>query len=893
MSSGGSPPNDSTPKSSGVVRTTRQAPAEPVLVKRLKTGLSDRPEAQFGASQFPDSPVSSDLITHNLVMPSFLKRGHFDPLSMHPAEKFAWTLLHNERLSAEDLVQLFDLLPHERSPRAAEGVSFGSGAYVHFGTAGLRNNAKVFPLSTMCFALWLRHVKLLNMFTSCVVFDDNKAELHRDLRNSPLSNLIVPLTRFRGGLLWVEGEGTEERTFGKQKITGVPVHWAGGAIVLAAGERAHCVLPWSGRRLVLVGFNIRFAERLARADRRFLLTLGFPLDRTALSNLRAPPSPDPPDRPEPAATSTPLSPLQPSRAVPLFIELCAGSALLSAAARDRGYSILPVDWGGNKHRSFAHTLQLDLRKESTWTFVKRVFDSRRVVWVHVAPPCGTASRARGIGAGPKPLRSMTQPWGLSSLCEGDRARVDSANAIYKQCADFCSWMLNCQPATGFTVENPLHSWLWHLPPFQALLQKCALVSFDACLHGSRRNKATALLTNIEGVGVLSGPCPGCPSHEPWGRTTDGYATSVEAAYPRLLCDRILQCVDVFAAATDAAPTPQAVTPLAEARAAAQKQPRGRRFAPIISEFSHTVSVQAPCPPVLDQKNCLTAVWHKVPSGSKLLRVSVERGGKDTRASLSQSLEETDPSEQAERFFVFGVFRSPETFLREACLLKHPFDVARALPDCMVKALFKILVDGPVSVIRTRLEKLKLWRSWAEELAPAEAKLRENMAPSVKQVLGGKRTLLLNKIAASLDWPDHELHRDLSRGFKLTGYLRPTGIFQPDEKPAYSTEQDFWDGAAVLRSSLWDKVEGQVEPEYSQALWDLTLEEADKLGKGWLEGPLSRDQLDDLFPEGWSPCRRFAVWQGKWRPIDDFSECGINACFGCFERISLKALDEIT
>ena len=30
-----------------------------------------------------------------------------------------------------------------------------------------------------------------------------------------------------------------------------------------------------------------------------------------------------------------------------------------------------------------------------------------------------------------------------------------------------------------------------------------------------------------------------------------------------------------------------------------------------------------------------------------------------------------------------------------------------------------------------------------------------------------------------------------------------------------------------------------------------------------------------------------------RPIDDFSECGINACFGCFERISLKALDEIT
>ena len=41
-----------------------------------------------------------------------------------------------------------------------------------------------------------------------------------------------------------------------------------------------------------------------------------------------------------------------------------------------------------------------------------------------------------------------------------------------------------------------------------------------------------------------------------------------------------------------------------------------------------------------------------------------------------------------------------------------------------------------------------------------------------------------------------------------------------------------------------------------------------------------------------PCRRFAVWQGKWRPIDDFSENGVNACFECFEKVSLKALDEV-
>ena len=41
-----------------------------------------------------------------------------------------------------------------------------------------------------------------------------------------------------------------------------------------------------------------------------------------------------------------------------------------------------------------------------------------------------------------------------------------------------------------------------------------------------------------------------------------------------------------------------------------------------------------------------------------------------------------------------------------------------------------------------------------------------------------------------------------------------------------------------------------------------------------------------------PCRRFAVWQNKWRPIDDLSVSGLNATFGCHEKILLRALDEV-
>ena len=67
-----------------------------------------------------------------------------------------------------------------------------------------------------------------------------------------------------------------------------------------------------------------------------------------------------------------------------------------------------------------------------------------------------------------------------------------------------------------------------------------------------------------------------------------------------------------------------------------------------------------------------------------------------------------------------------------------------------------------------------------------------------------------------------------------------------------------------------------------------MEESHQQGKGWLVGH-SADP-------SWIPCSQKADRLASglpWRPIDDFSECGVNACFGCFERISLKALDEIT
>ena len=96
---------------------------------------------------------------------------------------------------------------------------------------------------------------------------------------------------------------------------------------------------------------------------------------------------------------------------PLFIETC-GCALLSAAKM--GFDVLPIDFQGNKHRSFVHVVELDLRRRSTWDFMEYLIVTRQPFNFHGAPPCGTASRARDIPLldeqlGSPPLRSGEFP----------------------------------------------------------------------------------------------------------------------------------------------------------------------------------------------------------------------------------------------------------------------------------------------------------------------------------------------------------------------------------------------------------------------------------------------------------------------------------------------------
>ena len=203
---------------------------------------------------------------------------------------------------------------------------------------------------------------------------------------------------------------------------------------------------------------------------------------------------------------------QPSRSC-FTLELCCGSAGLSAKLKRVGFSTVAVDHPSNQHTPKVACLHMDLTKPSSWQILRKMVSEGRVIYVHVAPPCGTATRARDKpvplrlrrrGApNPKPLRSLEHPEGLPDLRGINAAKVRSANDIYSATAEFLEFCH--QNAIWFTCENPSRSYMWLTRWFRKLRKIPGIfpVDFQACMHGSRRNKWSTWLTNIPELEVTS------------------------------------------------------------------------------------------------------------------------------------------------------------------------------------------------------------------------------------------------------------------------------------------------------------------------------------------------------------------------------------------------------
>ncbi|CAE7258422.1 unnamed protein product [Symbiodinium sp. CCMP2456] len=166
-----------------------------------------------------------------------------------------------------------------------------------------------------------------------------------------------------------------------------------------------------------------------------------------------------------------------------------------------------------------------------------------------------------------------------------------------------------------------------------------------------------------------------------------------------------------------------------------------------------------------------------------------------------------------------------------------------------------------------------------------------MEPGVAAVMRGKNILLLERIAASFGWPDDLVFEHLKGGFPLVGESKPSGIFDVDRKPASLTRDELLQHSKFLRPALWAKVANSKLDDAASHVWEAT--QMELVEKGWLTGPYSWDGLQERFPDGWLPVRRFGLAQkDKTRSIDDLAENSVNRAYAVSDKISLRALDEL-
>ncbi|CAE7678807.1 unnamed protein product [Symbiodinium sp. CCMP2592] len=749
------------------------------------------------------------------------------------ADSYAEELLSLDRdPTAQELIRLFDMLPQEpllSKTRDDGAAAFSTGAYVKGPLLGLRSNCSKHPAASKIFAQAVQRAAPGMKFSTLSVFSDLKTEPHVDRFNSPFPNILVPLSNFRKGEVWVESaQGVFPCEVDGVTKRGILIDVASGPKAFYACSHVHATRPWSGRRVVIVGFCIARVQELDVDCRARLAELDFPVPQT-------PPNFSP-DLIEVRGTFHDLRssqvdeacdalPAQLQAASLLCLDLFCNAGEFGASLKAAGFDVLAIEQPHLKQRALLSVVSLDLRRAASWDFLVKVVLARRVVFVLAAPTVAASS---------------------GDLPEGF-AQVAS------ELSSFLALLATLD--IGWGVLNPLSSRLWAT----LALPASHVVKFDLLAHGGEQHQQMLLHTNVQTLSALAVPCD--ESQKP--PKTFRSVTSLRDR-PRLLCSRFAAQIVVFAGTLGFAVSPDAVKPSANHRSsiAVQRQPKVSKAPPLMPEYKHRVTLQVPSMDALryDAKNSLTAAFQSVPVGARILQVVPVQGGEG-------------PSGSGFRV-TFGVYRTEDEFVRTAVTLSHPFDLSSAVPDEMLEILAFTLTKGPLAVMRHRLDTLTKWKKWSQELRGAEASLHARLHPDVEKIVARKNLTLLRRVAEDLQWPDATIIDDIENGFELVGEAKVTGIFEVDPKPSSMSVDELLDHAKFLKPALWGKVSGDASHPDDQELWDLTCAEADE--KGWLHGPYTWEQLQNMFDSKWIPVRRFSIRQkNKLRPIDDLSENAVN------------------
>ena len=208
-----------------------------------------------------------------------------------------------------------------------------------------------------------------------------------------------------------------------------------------------------------------------------------------------------------------------------MIEIFCGTSRVTASLKQYGLvSSFGVDHIRAKQAA-AQVVIADLCDPQGIALLHQWLAHEYVVGIFLAPPCGSASRARQIPLrgrkggqyGPRPLRDDDHPNGLPNLTMQEKQRVSRANKLYHLTAVLADWAI----AEGcfFCVENPQYSLFWATTFWTSVAGKFAYTIFHSCQYGSSRKKRTMLAHNHSAFRAICAKCPGQNSkhkHAAWG-----------------------------------------------------------------------------------------------------------------------------------------------------------------------------------------------------------------------------------------------------------------------------------------------------------------------------------------------------------------------------------------
>ena len=144
-------------------------------------------------------------------------------------------------------------------------------------------------------------------------------------------------------------------------VTGCHLPVSEGPVSFCAKHLHHCTSRFSGRRLVMVAYSLQAFGHASESDRATLASLGFML---------------------PSAGDTMSLRATGGSSSPVFMEVFAGSAGLTCAARLSGMRAIAVDWANNKHETKAASVNIDLSSNSGEATFFQMLEEKRPKAIH-------------------------------------------------------------------------------------------------------------------------------------------------------------------------------------------------------------------------------------------------------------------------------------------------------------------------------------------------------------------------------------------------------------------------------------------------------------------------------------------------------------------------------